>query len=285
MPEFATAADLRESSARFAAEATRGTVDTGRYRLRYATWGAGPAVVFVHGLCDQARSFAMVGRRLVEAGFRFLAYELVDGAGDRGVLRKYEHPHFVADLLALLDHMNLAQAFAVGSSFGSTVVLRALAEHPGRFRKAAIQGGFARRPLRRIERKLARIGQYLPGRMGNLPIRDRVMRKVERPMFAGAPDEVFRFFAANSGRTPVRAAAHRARILERLDLRPLLPTIPHPLLMLGGDRDSVVPIRFEREVEAGVKDVRRVEFRPCGHYPQYTLPGPMAAELAAFFRG
>ena len=69
----------------------------------------------------------------------------------------------------------------------------------------------------------------------------------------------------------------------RLDLRPLLPSVPHPVLMIGGDRDTIVPRRYEAEVEAGLPDVRRVEFAPCGHYPQYTLPDATAEELARFW--
>ena len=54
--------------------------------------------------------------------------------------------------------------------------------------------------------------------------------------------------------------------------------------MIGGDRDTIVPRQFEAEVEAGVPGARRVEFAACGHYPQYTLPGPTAAALTDFFR-
>jgi pimeloyl-ACP methyl ester carboxylesterase len=283
MPEFATAADLRESLARYDAEARPGAFPTGRYRLRYVTWGDGPPVVFVHGLCDLSRSFAMVMRRLVDAGFRVVGYELADGAGDGAKLGSYRHPDYAADLVALLDHLGIPQVNVTGSSFGSTVTLRALAEHPDRFRRAAVQGGFARRPLIRVERWLAQLGRSWPWRMGDLPVRDAVMAKLERPMFEGAPDEVFRFLLGNSGRTPIRAAAWRALVLDELDLRPTLATIPHPVLMIGGDRDTIIWRSLEEEVEAGVKSCRRVEFAPCGHYPQYTLPGPMAAELIGFF--
>lgn len=286
MSRFATAADLSAAVARFDAESVPGSFRSPRYHIRYVTWGpaSGPPVVFVHGLCDLPRSFAMLMSRLVDAGFRCVGYDLADGRGDGANLGMYRHPDYAADLVALLDHLRIATADVMGSSFGSTVTLRALAEYPTRFRRAALQGGFARRPLMRIERGLARIGRYWPWRMGDLPIRDTVMAKLEKPMFAGADDAVFRFLLANSGRTPVRAAARRGLILDKLDLRSLLPAIPHPVLMIGGDRDTIIPRYLEGQVEAGLRDVRRVEFAPCGHYPQYTLPGPMAAELIGFFR-
>ncbi|MCZ2344299.1 MAG: alpha/beta hydrolase [Bacteroidales bacterium] len=286
MPTFATAADLSAALQRFDAETVPGSCETARYRLRYRTWGPvdGPPLVLIHGLCDLSRSFCMLMSRCVDAGLRCIAYELADGRHDGAQLNRYRHEHFVEDLIALLDHLQLPQVNLLGSSFGSTVTLRALATYPERFLRAALQGGFARRPLILVERGLAHLGRTWPWLMGDLPIRYLVMSQLERTQFTGCPRELFRFLIANSGLTPIRAAAHRGLILDKLDLRPYLPQIPHPLLMIGGDRDAIVPRQYEAEVEAGVQHVRRIEYSPCGHYPQYTLPGPMAAELIAFYQ-
>lgn len=286
MPDFATAADLSAALQRFDAETVPGSCETNRYRLRYCTWGPtdAPPLVLIHGLCDLSRSFCMLMSRFVDAGLRCIAYELADGRHDGAKLGRYRHEHFVDDLVALLDHLQLPQVNLLGSSFGSTITLRALATRPERFLRGALQGGFARRPLIRVERALAQLGRTWPWLMGELPIRKLVMAKLEKTQFEGSPPELFHFLLQNSGLTPIRAAAHRGLILDKLDLRPLLPQIPHPLLMIGGHRDAIVPRQYEAEVEAGVKNVRRVEYAPCGHYPQYTLPDPMAAELIAFYR-
>ncbi len=281
---FATAGELTTALARFDAETRSGVVHTGRYRMRYVAWGEGgrPPVVFVHGLTDQPRSFAMVMARLVDLGFRCAAYHLPNGLDDDANLGAYKHPHLVADLVALLDHLRVETADLVGSSFGSTITLRALAMHPGRFRRGVLKGGFARRPLMRIERGLARLGRYWPGRCGQLPGWRQAMARLEGRGFARCPPSVFEFMLACSGRTPIRAAARRALILDTLDLRPLLPAVPHPVLMIGGDLDGIVYRWCEAEVERGLKDVRRVELSPCGHYPQYTMPGPSADAIAEF---
>lgn len=283
MPEFATAELLHRSLKRFDLETEAGLFQTPRYRLKYVSWGSGPkTIVFVHGLSDLPRSFAMVMAPVVDAGNRVVSYHLAHGLFDGAVLGKYHHEDFVLDLIELLDHLQLEQAYLFGSSFGSTVTLRALAEHPDRFPKAVLQGGFARRPLIRIERGLSRLGRYWAGRMCQLPIRKQVMTELERPMFAGAPDVVFQFLLFNSGQTPIRAAARRALILDKLDLRPLLPSIQQPVLMIGGDRDTIITREREAEVEAGLPNVRRIEYAPCGHYPQYTLPLPTAHETIQF---
>lgn len=286
-PTFATAAELQAALAWYDAHVAVDEIATPRYRLRFVCLGPvdGSPLVFVHGLCDLPRSFAMVMKPLAEAGFRILSYDLADGRRDGCNLGMYRHADLSADLVELLDHLGIAETDIVGSSFGSTVTLSALHRYPRHFRRAVLKGGFARRPLMRIERGLARLGRYWPWLMGDLPIRESVMMHLEKPMFAGAADEVFAFLLANSGRTPCRAAARRALILDKLDLRPTLPEIPHPVLMIGGDRDTIVPRHLEADVEAGLRNVRRIEFAPCGHYPQYTLPSRTAAEIEKFLRG
>ena len=277
-----TADDLRTARGRYAAEAVPGTVHTGRYRMRYTDWGRGPAVVSVHGLCDEPLSFCMLFAELVDRGFRVIAYDLPNGADDDARLALYRHDHYADDLLALLDHLTLDRADVLGTSFGSTVALRALARNPGRFRRGVLQGGFAHRPIVAVERGLSHLGGYWRWRMSQLPLRRRVMERIESGQFVGCPPEVYAFLQECSGKTPIRAAARRAITLSKLDLRPQLPHIPHPVLMIGGDRDGIVHRWCEADVERGLPDVRRVEFSPCGHYPQYTMPGPYAEEVAKF---
>lgn len=277
-----TADDLRKALARYRLEARPGTLDTGRYRMRYAAWGVGPPLLFVHGMADVGRSFALVMHRLVDR-FTCIAYELPDGTSDGAALGRYTHREYVADLLALLDHFDYPEATVLGSSFGSTIALAALAAAPHRFAGAVVQGGFARRPLTRGQLGLARLARFWPGWFGDWPTVHRwAMAGGERPVFGSVPAEVWEFFVANSGRTAVRAAALRALTIARTDLRARLPGIRSPLLMIGGDCDPLVPRRCEREIEDGVPDVRRVEIARCGHYPQYTHPNEMADAIRAF---
>ena len=279
-----TVETLRTAQRRFDAEAIPGVAPSPRYRMRYFDWGGGPPVIFVHGMIDTTRSFCMQMRGLVDAGFRCIGYELANGGPDGANLGTYRQPHYAEDLIALLDHLQLPKVDIQGSSFGSTVTLAALARHPQRFRRAVLQGGFARRPLIRLERGLARLGRYWPWLMGELPIRPQVMRRLEGGQFAGCPPEVFEFLLECSGTNPIRAASRRALILDKIDLRPLLPTISHPILMIGGDRDGLVPRESEAEVERGARNVRRIEFSPCGHYPQYTMPDRMTGVTVPFLR-
>ena len=78
------------------------------------------------------------------------------------------------------------------------------------------------------------------------------------------------------------AVARRALMIPAIDLRPLLPQIRQPVLMLCGDRDPIVPLACEAPLLEGLPNVMRVEFPDCGHYPQYTH-APLVAELVRQF--
>src|SRR5439155_1119628 len=116
-------------------DAQRGVCETGRYLCPYYAWGQGPALVFIPGLCDDSLSFLLPIARLKEH-FRCIAFDLPSGRGDGARLGRYRHADYVADLLALLDHLGARQAYLFGSSFGSTIALGALALRPKRFPRA-----------------------------------------------------------------------------------------------------------------------------------------------------
>jgi pimeloyl-ACP methyl ester carboxylesterase len=250
--------------------------------MRYFVWGSGPPVVFVHGMADAARAFVMVMHRLV-GRYMCIAYELPDGTTDGSALGRYTLASYAADVVALLDHLNLPRAAVVGSSFGSLGVLTALTTHPDRFTQVILQNGFAHRPLNRFQRQLARSARFWPGWFADWPaIHRRVMWYLERPTLSAMSPFVAETFLEHAGRTPIRAAALRALTIHCADLRPCLTTIRMPVLLTTGDQDRLVPRSCWEELERSLPHRRRVEFAGCGHYPQYTHPREMAEAIGAF---
>src|SRR5271166_3483489 len=127
---------------RFRREAVPGTCDTGRYRMRYFSWGEGPPLIFIHGVSDSADGFVQPISRLA-AHFRCIAFDQAGMKGDGARIGRYRHEDLVNDLLALFDHLNLPRAYLVASSFGSTIALMAMRGRPDRIPRAVLQGGLA----------------------------------------------------------------------------------------------------------------------------------------------
>jgi pimeloyl-ACP methyl ester carboxylesterase len=278
------AADVPVATAllRLAQEGRPGWFDAGRYMLRYAAWGSGPPIVFVHGIADVARSFAMVAADLSQH-FTCVLYELPSGDGDHARLGAYRHGDYADDLIRLLDHLLLERTYVLGSSFGSTIVLRALANHPQRFARAVLQGGFARRRVGPHEVALARFARYWKARMRSMPVRTALRNPRERAVFDSVPPDRARFMADNCGSVPIAAVARIGLLIAKLDLRPILSTVRLPVRLIGGDRDSIIAPQYEQELLKGLPNAERIEIPDCGHLPQYTHPGLLAELMRQFF--
>jgi pimeloyl-ACP methyl ester carboxylesterase len=280
-PACATRLVLRDCLARREREAKFGLCDTGRYRCRYVIWGCGPALVMIPGLASNATCFAMLMARL-QSDFCCISYDLPDGAKDGASLLKYRHADLAADLFALLDQLRIRECFLHGSSFGSTIALRALHEQQARFSRALLQGGFAYRPLALSEILLASFVRHLPGRFGNFPLVKKIQEMNHRAPFLQREPDVWDFFMAQIGQTPLRAVATRALMLSQLDLRPTLPSIRQPILIVCGDRDPLVGKACEHQLQQALPNVARAEIEDCGHEPHWTHPEVFAEVVRQF---
>jgi 3-oxoadipate enol-lactonase len=281
MIEARGAIPLAEAMRRWRREARHGVVDTPHYRCRYFEWGQGQPLVFVHGLADRAASFIPLMAQLADT-FRGIAYELPDGEYDGARLGSIRHADLAFDLIALLDALQVRQASAYGASLGGTIVLAALYREPRRFLRAALQSSFARRPLTWMERLVVSWARWWPGKLGDLPFWEKQQERVDGPAFAEVDPQLFAMKKAHAASLPIRAFAHRVLLVSSLDLRPMLASIRHPILLLTGDRDLVVNARATDELAHGLPHADRLEFADCGHYAQYTHASAVAEACRRF---
>ncbi|MBT2441104.1 alpha/beta hydrolase [Streptomyces sp. ISL-36] len=93
---------------------------------------SGPAVVLLHGLAGHAGEWDPLAARLQADGHRVVA---VDQRGHGASERRPEDTSraaYVADTLAVLDQLDVAQPLLVGQSLGGHTAMLTAAAHPGR---------------------------------------------------------------------------------------------------------------------------------------------------------
>ena len=211
----------------------------------------------------------------LQTHFRCVSYDLPDDAN----VISYRHADYVADLFALLDHLQVAECIVSGSSFGSSVALAALHQQPRRFSHGVLQCGFARRPFAATEVLAASFVRFLPGRVGHLPLSRAVLERNHRGPFLERESDVWDFYVERSLSPPLRAFATRVLTVAKLDLRPILPAIQTPVLIVCGDRDPLVGKTCEEELMRGLPRYARAEIEQCGHEPHLTHPEVLAEVL------
>ena len=112
------------------------------HRLAYTTYGDGPrVVVLLHGLLLSRRMHDALARSLAERGNRVVTLDLLGhGRSDRPPdMWRYSMPTFGAQVIALLDHLDVGEAVVLGTSLGANVSLECAALAPERVRGLVIE--------------------------------------------------------------------------------------------------------------------------------------------------
>lgn len=123
------------------AQSTDSAFDASGVKIRYVTEGTGEAVVLIHGWMSDVK---MWGPKLTPLdGFQIIALDC-RGHG------KSDKPHdpakygaeMAADVVRLLDHLNIKKAHLIGYSMGTYIAGKVAAAHPERVR-SVVYGGQA----------------------------------------------------------------------------------------------------------------------------------------------
>ena len=133
--------------------------------------------------------------------------------------------------------------------------------HPERVERLVLVNTFAWYPRRLLIRAAALLGglsRSKPSPAFTRPFRGR---------FFFPPDvsrEEQDAWWERTADVPVRAFWRRACMIAGLDLRPRLPEIEVPALVLVAANDKIVPPKAGRELAQRLPRAKRIEFR-CGH--------------------
>src|SRR5690242_18996586 len=112
------------------------------HRLAYTTYGEGSRViVLVHGLLLNQRMHSQLAEALAGRGNRVVTLDLLGhGRSDRPPdMWRYSMTTFGAEVIALLDHLEVDEAVVLGTSLGANTALEADAAAPERLRGVAIE--------------------------------------------------------------------------------------------------------------------------------------------------
>lgn len=182
------------------------------------------------------------------------------------------------DVIALLDHLNIARAHVCGLSMGGAVAIWLAAHHPRRVGRLVLcntapRFGTAQTWRERIEAVRARgLGPLIPG----------ILERWFTPDFRAAhPEEVARVASMLAAADPAGYAACCAALRD-CDLRADLGDITAPTLVLTGSHDPTSPPADSRALAASIAGARYVEL-DAAHLSNWAQPQAFNATLLDFF--
>jgi pimeloyl-ACP methyl ester carboxylesterase len=163
------------------------------------------------------------------------------------------------DVRAVMDDIGSQRAVVMGFSEGSAMSVLFAATYPERVVQLILFGGFALAPTflsNDLEQRVARITKAWG--TGEL-------MKTVVPSQAANQDAVSQF--AKMERLSASPGALRAIALlnSQIDIRPILPTLQVPTLVLHRRTDARVPIKVGRDLAARIPNARFIEYPDGDH--------------------
>ena len=253
--------------------------------LKHRVDGDGPPLVLLNGGLMSMAAWDRVVARLAPA-YRVVRCDL------RGqLLTPGPPPPTIAghsrDVACLLDHLGLDRVHVAGTSLGAFVGLRLAADRPGRVASLAaitatdrIDGDDAR--IVRALREACRAGAE---RGDGGAVLDALTERAFSPEWQAAHGGVLAERRRVIGRFPAAWFRDLDRLLaelESLDLRPILPAVRCPVLVLAAEHDRTFPPERSRALAAALPCATMDVVPGAGHAVVVEAPESVAERLQSF---
>lgn len=250
----------------------------GTHNLHFTEWGSEerPAVLCLHGLTQNARSFDYLATTLAQT-HRVVCLDVV-GRGESDWLPDpmgYGFPQYLADTHALMAHLGIEQFDLVGTSMGGIIGMFMAAQDPTPIRRLVVNdvGPFVPRAA------VSRIRDYVgtDPDFPDLQAYEDYLRYIWSP-FGELSEDQWRHLATTSSRLaaggriapnydPAIRVPLMAAPLEDADLWSIWAGISIPVLALRGARSDLLTPEVARQMTESGPKAELVEFEGVGHAP------------------
>ena len=239
----------------------------GTLTLDYFEAGLGVPMIFIPGITELKEAFAFQFRGL-EDSYRIISYDV-----RRGLKRStdYTLDLLVQDLRRLLEALNLPNAVICGHSFGGLIALQFAATYPAQTDALVLVSAFASPPPVPQERLIGWIsstGHPLHRSIGasfKVHMTRLLGRKTLDALAMQDEAAAVRLIAREAEKTSRTTITQRMRIIQKTDLRAMLPQIQAPTLVVAGATDRSFFLSSAQELYEHIPKAALEVIEDTGH--------------------
>ncbi len=268
-------------------------------RLHYAEAGSGPLVVLLHGFPEFWYSWRHQITALAQAGYHVVAPDMrgYNLSSKPAGWREYDAESLAGDIAGLIRHFGVENAYVAGHDWGAAVAYYTAMEHPDVVKRLAILN--VPHPARmlasfRTWRQLRKSWYMFFFQLPVIPERllaandfaaaKRALRAESPGAFSDADIERYVEAWSQPGALTAMINYYRAALRRspRSALARLRP-IDVPVLVIWGERDSVLGSELAEPDAKWVSDVRVERIPQATHWVQHDAPERVNELLTGFF--
>lgn len=239
--------------------------------IRYDVEGQGSPIILMHGWGCQASTLNSIARIAAEQHTIYnIDFPGFGGSDEPAEIWGVED--YTRMLEEFVTKLGIKRPALLGHSFGGRVGI--LYSSRNDIDKLILVDAAGVKP-RRTLKYYAKVYSFKAGkRLWQLILgKERAEKRIERMRKSRA--------SADYGAASPKMRAILSKVVNE-DLKPVMPRIKAPTLLIWGENDTATPMRDARIMEKLIPDAGLVSFPGCGHYSFLDNPYQFAAVLRSF---
>ena len=257
-------------------------VDLDGIRIAYTRAGSGPPLVMVHGAPADRRTWQWMLPEL-SRDHTVIAWDAPGFGQSSDIDETWRAAQFADALKAFIAALGLERPHLVGHSFGTMVALSLFERHPAVPASLVLIGGYAgwagSLPPEEVARRLEMF-------LGMADLGDAFDPKSYPGLFtdlipADRDAALITMMRENIRPATVRAAGYTG---AETDLRPVLPTVDVPTLVMHGEADARSPLANAETLHAAISTSQLAVLPRLGHACVVEAPEVSATAIRRFVK-
>lgn len=233
-------------------------------RIHWETVGGGEPLVLLNGVLMSVDAWKLQLPAL-SPSYRCLLHDFRGQLLSSKPATPWTLDDHVADLLALLDHLEIGSCHLVGTSYGGEVGMLFAADHPDRVRSLSVIASVSE-----IGDDVARTVRDWRDAALNSPesLYRTMLPTTFSAAFAAANPRLLEQGEERLAACPAEFFTAFAQLIDaflQLDITPRLPEIRCPTLVIAGEADQLKPPRYSRRIAARIGNAQLQLIPGAGH--------------------
>ncbi|MBX3082501.1 MAG: alpha/beta hydrolase [Anaerolineae bacterium] len=240
-------------------------------------FGAAPRTLVAHGGWAGSWELWTNPFTILSKTWRTIAYDHRGTGATIAPAESISLDAMTEDLFAVLDAMHVDSCVLAAESAGALVALNAAIQRPQRFVGLVLVDGLYFKP------KPPQTEPFVLGLQANFEA--TIGAFVDACVLESEPDsdQIRRWGRHILSRASLESAVRLYECIDGIDLRPKLPSITIPTLIIHGEFDQIVPLDAAEWVSEQMPNSRLQVVKGAGHVPTVTRPQEVAEAINAYF--
>ena len=235
-------------------------ININNIELAYERRGQGTPLVLLHGFPLDRHTWDFV-TPMLEGTFDLITPDLRGFGQSTTVDSPYTLDDFASDIEGLLDHLGIQKAALAGHSMGGYIALAFARLYPERVSGLGlISTQTLADPPDRKEGRYKSAAEVAEKGIGGVV-------ETMTPKFSSNEEYQRAVSAIMQRQQPAAFIGALKAMAERMDTSSFLATVNFPVVVIHGDKDSLIPVDRAKEVKSAVPHAHFVELKGIGHLP------------------